>query len=56
LILPFKVDVDLFARWLVAGQKHPAADGTIVLYLADAICLRLMGFWNVAPGRWKVPP
>ena len=48
-------DYDQFARWLIACQKQADADGTIPLSLADAICLRGLGFSTVVPGRWVVP-
>jgi hypothetical protein len=48
-------DFDTFARWLIACQRHPDADGCIAVHLADAMCLREIGFWNVEPGRWKAP-
>ena len=48
-------DYDKLARWLIACQKQADADGTIPLSLADAICLRGLGFATVEPGGWTVP-
>ena len=49
-------DYDQLARWLIACQKRPDADGRVELSPADAICLRGLGFPTVEPGGWKVPP
>jgi hypothetical protein len=45
------IDFDRLARWLLACQKHPDADGSIMLSVADVICLRRMGFPTVVPGQ-----
>ena len=49
------IDYEQFGRWLVATQKSPDATEMITISVADAICLRTFGFWNVEPGRWQVP-
>ena len=50
------INFDGLARWLIACQKRPDADGRIVLSVADAICVRSLGFPTVVPGHWRMPP